>query len=217
MNRVALPNPLWNTLTNYYTLDNTPNDVKGGANGTLINSLGYASAKINNGLNYNGINNYFTFPNSFFQVSNDFSISFWFNVNSASIFFLMDIGGGQTGYVDGFAIYRPAGSDLKLYVNGSNILSSGFFPSNNTWYHVGITHKTSTNYKMYINGSLANTLTTTKQISYPGTTISNLGTAQGGLYAVPLLMDEVSFFNSELTSTQMTELYNSGSGKQYPL
>jgi hypothetical protein len=84
-----------------------------------------------------------------------------------------------------------------------------------------LTHKTSTNYKGYLNGSLVNTLSTTKQINFPATTFGAFGTSKsatstyGNFSAVK--GDELAFFNSELTSTQVAELYNGGSGKQYPL
>lgn len=215
-------NPLWDNLSNYYTLDNTPNDAKGTSNGTLINGLGYAVAKINNGLNFDGINDSFSLPDNFFKPSGDFTVSFWLNVSNLADSFVLDIGGGQQGYGDGLTIYIPGGTggSLRLYINGGYICVFGAI-SANTWYHCVLTHKTSTNYKTYLNGSIANTLVTTKQIVFPATTYGAFGSGKSGAstynYFNAFKGDELAFFNSELTSTQVTELYNSGSGKQYPL
>ena len=219
MKRVAPSNPLWNTLTNYYTFDSTPNDAKGTSNGTLINGLGYSAAKINNGLNFDGVNDAFSLPDNFFKPTGDFTVSFWFYKSTTATPFILDIGGGQQGYSDGLTIYGPL-SDIRLYIDGGNVLPFGTILIN-TWYHVVLTHKTSTNYKGYLNGSLVNTLSTTKQINFPATTFGAFGTSKsatstyGNFSAVK--GDELAFFNSELTSTQVAELYNGGSGKQYPL
>jgi hypothetical protein len=216
------PNPLWSSLTNYYSLDSTPNDTKGSANGTLINGLGYTTGKINNGLNFDGVNDSFSLPDNFFKPSGDFSVSFWLNLSTISIYsFILDIGGGQQGYLDGLSIYYPpVPGDLRLYIDAANILSFGSL-SVNTWYHVCLTHKTSTNYKAYLNGTYIGQKSTSKQITFPSTTYGAIGTAKDSSssysFYSPLKMDELAFFNSELTSTQVTELYNSGNGKQYPL
>jgi hypothetical protein len=216
----VVSNPLWDSLTNYYTFDNTPNDTKGTSNGTLINSLGYASCKINNGLNFNGTNNSLSLPDNFFKPSGDFSLSFWLNISNGSTTFILDIGGGQQGYADGLTIYRPSTLSLRLYIDGSNIAQFDTI-TDNTWYHVGLTHKTSTNYKTYLNGVLKTTLNTSKQITFPATTYGAFGSSKTATSSYSnfnaMKGDELAFFNTELTGAQMTELYNSGAGKQYPL
>jgi len=221
MNRLAPSNPLWDTLTNYYTFDSTPNDAKGTSNGTLINGLGYSAGKINNGLDFDGINDSFSLADNFFKPSGDFTVSFWFNLTLVLDTFLLDIGGGQQGYGDGLTIYRPNGSTLRLYIDGSNILPVLGTINVNTWYHLTLTHKTSTNYKIYINGVLDNTLGTAKNISFPATTYGAFGSGKSASSTYSSFNtfkgDELAFFNSELTSSQALELYNSGSGKQYPL
>jgi len=142
------------------------------------------------------------------------------NVSTSS--FVLDIAGGQQGYADGLTIYVPAGTggDLRLYIDAGNILSFGTL-SINTWYHVCLTHLTSTNYKAYLNGTYIGQKLTTKQITFPATTYGAFGSSKTTSSSYSnfnaLKGDELAFFNSELTSTQVTELYNSGNGKQYPL
>lgn len=214
------PNALWNTLTNYYTFDNTPNDVKGGANGTLINGLGYTTGKINNGLSFDGVNDAFSLPDNFFKPTGDFTISFWLKLSSLTTCFALDIGGGQSGFGQGLAIYTPSGTNNFLLYSGSPIIYFGILPIN-TWQHLVLTHKASTNYKTYVNGNIVNTSSTSFNITFPSTTYGAFGTSKSGASNYgnfnAIQEDELSFFNSELNSTQVSELYNSGSGKQYPL
>jgi hypothetical protein len=215
------PTPtIWNTLTNYYTFDSTPNDAKGGANGTLINGLGYSPAKINNGLNFDGINDSFSLPDNVFKPSGDFSVSFWIKLSTTNICFALDIGGAQSGFGSGLVIYAPSGSNSFRLYSGFAIVVFGTLATN-TWYHLVLTHKQSTNYKAYLNGSLVNNTSISHNITFPTTTTYGaFGTAKNGPstydYFSQMQGDELAFFNSELTSTQVTELYNSGNGKQYP-
>ena len=71
-------NPLWNSLVAYYSGDNTANDSKGTANGTLVNGATYSTGKINNGFSLDGINDYVSIPNGTFNpTSGSYAISAW--------------------------------------------------------------------------------------------------------------------------------------------
>jgi len=218
-NYVSSTPTIWNTLTNYYTFDNTPNDLKGGANGTLINGLGYSAGKINNGLNFDGVNDSFSLPDNVFKPTGDFTVSFWIKLSNVTTCFALDIGGEQTGFGNGLVIYTPSGQNSFRLYSGNAIIYFGTL-NINTWYHLVLTHKQSTNYKAYLNGSLTNITSTSYNITFPTTTYGAFGTSRSGPSSYgnfnPMQGDELAFFNSELTSTQVTELYNSGAGKQYP-
>ena len=94
-----------------------------------------------------------------------------------------------------------------------NVFSEG---TGNDWVHIVVTVDNVGNPTMYLDGS-ETTLTTD---SSPGTTnisnYSNTSDVRIGLgktgYADGYKIDDVSIWSTELTSTQVTNLYNSGSG-----
>ena len=87
-------------------------------------------------------------------------------------------------------------------------------PVFNTFNHVVCVKNTVSNkYLIYFNGVLASQQTIAINHSLPG-----LATTIIGAYEFPGIIDEVGLWDGKaLTATEVTELYNSGSGKQYPL
>jgi hypothetical protein len=71
---------------------------------------------------------------------------------------------------------------------------------------------------MYINNSLmtpSSYSNPTFNPSYQSGIVTTIG-AYASSYKYTGWMDSLDFWNKELTSTEVTELYNSGTGKQYP-
>lgn len=223
MNRVAPSNPLWNNLLVYWTGDNTPNDAKGTKNLTLINGATYGTGKINNGFSFDGVNDYASYTGSI-GITSDFSLSLWVKPSVLS---------GTKPCLQSLNFRTLASGSLDLYFNGTNVLyqmcsSSGtFFNQQSTtslsasnWYHIVISYdNTAKKADMYINGSLDSSSQTTTFNSCSGADLNNgidIGVRQTSNFYTGI-QDEIAIFDSVLTSTQVTELYNSGSGKQYPL
>lgn len=235
MNRLAPSNPLWNNLISYWTGDNTPNDAIGTANGTLVNGATYTTGKINNGFSLDGVNDYVDLGNTFnFDGTTAFSTSFWFKLNgNIANYTLNYLFGNQTttafpanGW--GFFIYTGDGgasnklqfalasSNTRCWVDIKNNLVS------NIWYHCVMTYNGNglvSGLNTYIDTvslktTRADSLTTPINASSQKMTIgSSVGT--GNFFKGTI--DEVAIWNKVLTPTEVTELYNSGSGKQYPL
>jgi hypothetical protein len=93
--------------------------------------------------------------------------------------------------------------------------------SSNTWYHITVTYdgsKNSSGLKIYIDGSDGsydvNTNALTSNITNVGID-AVLGCSYNNSYFVNGRIDETAIFDAELTSAQVTELYNSGNGLQY--
>ena len=215
---------IWNNLTHYYSGDNTANDLKGTSNGTLINGTTYGSGKINNGFDLDGINDYISFPTNTFKPTGDFSISFWMlKKNNATPLYMAFTEIGQPYYGNGMFGYNYNGG-FAFEVNGGNDIVTPFIP-NDVWTHIVITHKASTNYKIYTNGVLAtpvsgnypNTKTTSVNPNFSSNNIGmTIGAGLGGGYPACVKFDEIALFDdAELTQSQITELYNAGAGKQY--
>ena len=208
---------IWNTLTNYYTFDNTPNDLKGTSNGTLINGATYGIGKINNGLLTDGVNDTFKTTSSGYAGAN-FSINMWWLASSFGP--LNPIIRSATRPSIGELMFYYTSGALQVYQgqNGSYTLLNNptFNPSLNTWYMFTLTYNyTSTQWTISINGTFNSSGNLSSTLRFQD--LSNgviLGELAG--YYNNGKQDELSIFNSVLNSTQITELYNAGAGKQYP-
>ena len=217
---------LWNGLQAYYTADNTSNDALGTYNGTLVNGATYGTGIINQGFSLDGVNDTVDFGNVLdFDGSTPFSISTWVYPRTISASSQVPIAKAlNSGVFPGYwIVYSTSGIAFVMRnTSTTNELSirNSFTPTINTWYNILITYdgsKSSAGLKVYVNGSLgtqvvlANTLTG----SISTTQSLKIGARQNTNYSNSIV-DETAFWNRELTSSEVTELYNSGVGKQYP-
>jgi hypothetical protein len=233
-----------NFLTNlvaYYAFENNANDSVGGKNGTLIGSPTFVSGKNGNAINFGNDatlryiniadNNDFTFTNG----TNDlpFSISMWVNFSSFSTTgnWLINKRGATIG-TDEWQIIRLTSSNsilLTLFNFNTNGNLAGFFVLNslNTWNNLVFTYSGNSAFsglKIYLNGlnqSLTNASTGTYVRMPNGTSIVRAGEPSWSPPPANAkhrgLLDELAIWkNRELTSTEVTELYNAGAGKFYP-
>ena len=212
-------NPLWNNLVAYYTGDNTSNDTKGTANGTLVNGATYATGKINNGFSFDGVNDYVNFPNDFFKPVSNFSANFWINTNNATTEQTIFTSVASNGYL-GWRLFISGGIvtfrtfPINTTLNGLSTSASKYTASN--WYMITVINDISNGMNIYVNGTLAASNTIKQAISWGSTTINRLGQNWDNGTVFNGKIDEVALFNSALSATQLTELYNAGNGKQYP-
>ena len=90
--------------------------------------------------------------------------------------------------------------------------------STGTWYHIVVTYNTSTGWKLYQNGTLKDSNSNIETIKTPGTLNTNyIGWVDSGTNRHwDGLIDEIAVWDKELSSSEVTELYNSGDGLQYP-
>ena len=216
-------NPLWDGLLAYYTADNTPTDALGTNNLNAINGANYGTGVINQGFNFDGVNDYYDAGNVLdFDGSTPFSFSIWINptfVGNSNI--ISKWSASNTGYI----IFFSSG---KIRFNLSNNIATNQvrIQTVNTysvgWQHFVFTYdgsKSASGLKIYrnavlqsvtvLNNTLTGSTSTTDSFSL-GQNVSSVGWYQG-------IMDEIPVFEKELTPTEITELYNSGAGKQYPL
>ena len=218
-------NPLWDSLLSYYTGDNTPNDSKGTANGTLINGATYATGKINNAFSFDGTNDYVNFGNNLdFSGLTNFSFNFWVNPNAASGFQILFCKWDASD--KGYLIRKSLDGNYLNFVIGSSgsnytSISNNSIPiASNVYTMVTVVYVPFPGLKIYING-VSDTLTTNAN-SFP-TSASNTANLTSGAWSTGASyfyggkIDEVGVWNRAITATEVTELYNSGSGKQYPL
>ena len=216
-------NPLWNGLQAYYTADSTPNDALGNYNGTLVNGATYGTGIINQGFSLDGVNDYVDIGNNLdFSGDTPFSFSCWINplgsttVNILSKFNSLGSFPGYTLHLKSnlvrFIIQNNNATD-RIRVATTSTLTSGLR-------HISLTYDGSTNasgVKIYVDGvnqsvnadidTFTGGLTTTSEFV--------LGGFVTGFNYFDGIIDEVGVWNKELTQSEVTELYNSGAGKQY--
>ena len=218
---------LWNNLLAYYTGDGTPDDALGNYNGTWVNGTTYGTGKINQGFSFDGVNDYVNLGD---VLDNDGtqaqSVSFFVKLNtlnSQALVVKMNNSIPYNGWGVGLYLNKihygffNSVPSIMAQTENNQVLTTG------VWYHVVATYdgsKNASGIKVYIDGSLgtqnirSNSLGSNSSSSIGiKTTISS---RNGGTIPINGLIDEVGIWNRELTPTEVTELYNSGSGKQYP-
>ena len=145
----------------------------------------------------------------------EFSVSLWFRKTSTSNRMILDFKDGTSRIA--IQLYSP--TQIYIYINGVN----GLFPvstSSNTWYHLsyvfnGSGAADSDKLKFYINGlEVTATSYSTNVPTSLGVLTSSMVSNLGALFNNTLTfrgnLDEVSVFNTELSASAVTTIYNSG-------
>jgi hypothetical protein len=231
-------------LVAYYAFQNNANDSLGVHNGTEVRAL-YATGINGNARDYSNDNlirqtdvsdsNDFTFS----TITNDlpFSISLWANFTSFSSnsnYLINKRASIATGTTQEWEFFRDS-SNNKITINlfnqgqGTSFITalSNDITTTGVWFHIVATYDGSSNQSglnIYINGSLnISSRTQTGTYVRMNNTISAIRMGQPRFNASDVsfkhrgLLDEVAIWkNRELTSTEVTELYNAGAGKFYP-
>jgi hypothetical protein len=210
----------------------SPNDAVSANHGTLMNGATFTDGKIGKAFTFDGINDVVTLPTNTMKFTNNFTISLWFNVsdggNSWGTLFSTyhNDGSGDYGY-----FLHKTGSNLlwQIYSSGNNNNKTVAIPSysTGTWFNVVVTANNTVengfSNAIYINGSLVGYNTYMENIRYHPTI--NHYPSIGAMYygSSPTIsnpfngkIDAVNIWDRKLTSTEITELYNAGTGKQYP-
>lgn len=218
------------------------NDSLGNYNGTAQGGLTYSGGKSGNAFTFNGTNAYISLPTNQFNFTGDFSISAWVNISGlyigSNVIHLMtnlNCDGAWFQNLKGIW-FQISGQNLalSLFNNGTsndvswNDSSGSIIKAGSGWFHVVTTRKGGTASKLYVNGILKNSNTNTLDANfhtnYQTPVIGNNrilnrsgAVATSDVYAPNgVLIDEYNVWTKELTATEITELYNAGTGKFYP-
>ena len=156
-----------------------------------------------------------------FNTGSAFSFSAWIKISSYSNTY-QSIAQFKTNHSNGFQLLASNGATYTGLNIGSNDETnmmkvktagdiSGTFLS---WTHIAMTYNgsggsTSSNYKVYVNGSEVSLTSTDGYASL--TNVNSIGGGNGGsAFYFDGLMDEVATFDSLLSSSDVTAIYNSG-------
>lgn len=217
---------LTTSLVSYYRMEGDSTDYWGSNNGS-DSSVSYGSSygKVNQGAAFNG--SYISLGGSYFNPDHTqaFSISLWFKTsttsnsafiskqdgNSPYVGWIVMINNGETGAV---SCQLYSGSNQQLYSQ-----TSGTSYNNGSWHHLVVTYdgsNSNSGLKLYLDGSLdvgstspqgtLGTISTSTPL-YVANRYNNSGQNLNGDE------DELGLWTKVLSSTEISNLYNGGSGQ----
>lgn len=211
---------LVDNLVAYYKFDNNSTASVGGINGTDT-SITYTTtnAIINEGASFNGSSSNIALANSSVFDVNNMTISFWiystnFSGMSAIVF---EKGEANTQYsvfwFSGsifFRTHNTLGVEHDLSISNATL-----GVSNSNRYHVVLKYDGS-NKKVFINGVEKGSSAYTETMK-TGQTLQSFGKFTNlGLWYLNGVLDEFGLWDRGISDSEITELYNSGAGLQYP-
>jgi hypothetical protein len=215
-NQYPFTENLQTSLLAYYKTDessgNASDSTTTGATATNNATVTYATGKINNGAVFNNTN-YLSVSNAAVQnVSvgiSDFTVSCWVKITSN--------GDGIIAFSDRDRGLRVNSTNFEFFMNnaGSPIISITSAMTTNTFYHLVIMRNGST-FTFYKNGTSVGTQTNSTSFEAAVGTF-NIGSGPVALSRYMTgTVDETGVWLRALTATEVTQLYNSGAGLQYP-
>jgi len=181
-------------------------EVTAGANDATLSQFGASAFTNQYSVSFDGTNDYATATLGSQVFDGDFAISFWFNADTAPTYTTLIQSGSSGSYNDGFRIYRYSNTALAFWKGQggySNIFGNIGTTATGSWHHIVVTRSGSTS-TFYLNGNLIDTGTDSQ--SYTSTAFQMSFTT----YPFNGLMDEVALWDSALTSSNVTAIYNSG-------
>jgi hypothetical protein len=218
---------LTDNIVAYWKLDESsgnPTDSVGSRTLTNNSSTSFVAAKINNGASFDGATDYFSRTAETLGIANAWTVGGWLLFD--------DLGGNEV-----ILRWRPSAGDANEIRLGKASTNKPFVTmmhssgsgtgykdyegtttlSTATWYHVMATWD-GTTLKLYLNGSENTPYTKNTDNSVTMTDTSRI-LGFGGWNGVTFHngdIDEIGYWSRALSSTEISQLYNGGSGLQYP-
>ncbi len=217
---------LTDNIVSYWKFDESSGNASDSVGSlTLTNtSVTYDAGKINNGADCGtGVSSNVGFvggtPVWNMAGSTAKSMAFWFKPNANATAFARIIDWRRSATSSGeftMAYYDDSGYKLQGYLNG-NTFSYTTTLTVDTWYHIAMTCDASNSVKIYINASQVTTGTWgTAGAGSNFTQINGANGSMSGGFSGPFSFDEMGVWNRELSGSEVTSLYNGGTGIQYP-
>ena len=154
---------------------------------------------------FDGTNDYINLGNdSSLSISGALSVTAWIYADSLSGF-PMIVSKRASASSHAYQFYST--SNKLNYNNGTIVQSTGTI-STGAWTHVGVTFDGSGGVSFYINGSSAGTATAASSNPTNSGNVTVANAYNGNHFDGKI--DELAIFNSALSSSDMTTIYNSG-------
>ena len=194
----------------YFETDTNKIIVWNGTTWTEIVSDGTLGSSFSNAysVDFDGTNDYIQLPNGVLTALSGtaYTISAWYNLDIVGYYQMIF---SATNNLQVYFRPRDPQVGLELWVNGSSrIIQNTPYSSVGSWVHGCISVDTTGTSTMYINGSSNASAASVPQV----TSISNpvIGSQYGTGYFLNGCADEVAIFNSALSASDVSDIYNSG-------
>lgn len=212
---------LIDNLVSYYKLQETTGDVvdsEGSNTGTNVGATRGATGLIGNCFDFDGTNDEVTVAdnNTLDFGTGDFSVNFWVNAPNTTA----ADGGLVTKKITsspwtGFVIRFTTNHKVDYITTGvarTITISTGIADS--SWHMITLTRSSNT-VQLYLDGS-ADGSSGTDNENIDNANIMRFGQLQGFGSFMDGLLDEIGIWNKALSTTEITDLYNSGNGLTHP-
>ncbi len=207
----SLSFPSGKTAIATYMLDNNATDISGNYNGTEVN-ITYNTGEYGGAAVFNGSSSYINLGSTIddpLRTSGEFGVSLWANTNSYTsnspiIKLLNDI------YL--LILYNSSNEIECRVLNSSGVLSTiTHSVSLNTWCHIVWTGNSTNGVTLYLNGSsVGNAAWNGTFFTYTNTNykLNTLGYNGAGAGYYDGKIDQVRIYNTALSSTDVSNIYN---------
>ena len=206
-------------LEEYYKFDETSGqaiDCKGVNNSSSVDATQGIIGKINNCYSFNGTTNKITFAdhaNWTINQTTDLSISAWINFTGNGSSEWQNIWGFSSGPCFQFKKISDNNYQLGWYANGATMTTSTITFTPGTWYLVSMTKSGSSEFKFYLNQAQQGPFDPSDSDLDPNSVYIGGDDTNEGFYGK---IDELGIWKRVLTQSEISELYNNGTGKTYP-
>jgi len=201
--------PTGTTPVAYYKLDNSSEDYSTGGNDGTDTNIEYRFGRYGQAAVFNGTNSSISTPITSSDIGTSFTISCWVNADAASDNFHVPIGNYSLSGGWYMAMLNNMKFNFYSSVGGIDFSTTATYEYGN-WYHFCVVFTNNSDLKVFINGDketnsqsvAAGTSTAGIQIGVSGTYSSSTNTEFDGK------IDQVRIYDTALTDSQVTELYN---------
>ena len=142
------------------------------------------------------------------QFSNTLTVSCWVKTTTSGVGIIAQRK-GNTPTQEAFTI--TSSGEVRMNNNVRITASTSILDGN--WHHIAFTYNTtiiSNNLKIYIDGSLDNSVNRTTVVGGTGSNTLYIGEFRGANFFSGHI-DEIAIWNTELSASDITSIYNSGS------
>ena len=191
--------------TSYPGTGTTWFDLTSNANNGIISGATFSPS--NASFDFDGSNDYISFSQFNISSNNKVTVELWTNPDSSQVDYANMFDYGHDG-TNGFTVQQNASSTNNYYVYNTGVLGTNSIPAN-TWTQFCFTGD-GTNWKIYKNGALVSTRTSSVSANTTGRTL-NIGRWLGGTARYwNGQISKVRIYDTPLSGIEVTALYNEG-------
>lgn len=178
-----------------------------------------AAGKINSAADFDGSTQYLSTTSATLDaIAGSFSVQAWMYFDSVSGQRYFGRGVLSSGTNFTFLMGLDGNPFFQFHGSGGAVSAGGAFTVNTgTWYHfVGVLDTAADTLTLYVNTTQVGQTSTADSPSYSGTQRLSLGRDNFDASKLDGRMDEVGIWTRALSPSEVSQLYNSGSGLAYP-